>query len=85
MFADKKCRVGEMGIHRMSRVGETGVGEMGIGKTGVGEMGVGETGTNRENKGADQLRSNCEGDRRLCSRYTDSTLPLLLKFEIVSS
>ena len=31
----------------MPRVGETGVGEMGIGETGVGEMGVGETGTNQ--------------------------------------
>ena len=26
-----------------------------------------------ENKGADQLRSNCEADQRLCFRYTDST------------
>ena len=43
-----KCRVGETGIHLMSRVGETGVGEMGIGETGVGEMGVGETGLNRK-------------------------------------
>ena len=25
-----------------------------------------------ENKGADQLRSNCEADQRLCFRYTDS-------------
>ena len=32
-----------------------------------------------ENKGADQLRSNCEADQRLCFRYTDSTVPLLLK------
>ena len=31
----------------MSRVGETGVGEMGIGETGVGEMRVGETGPNQ--------------------------------------
>ena len=30
-----------------------------------------------ENKGADQLRSNCEADQRLCFRYTDSTIPLL--------
>ena len=29
-----------------------------------------------ENKGADQLRSNCEADQRLCFRYTDSTIPL---------
>ena len=33
-----------------------------------------------ENKGADQLRSNCEADQRLCFRYTDSTMPPLLKF-----
>ena len=46
-FADKKCRVGEMGIQLISRVGKTGVCEMGIGETGVGEMGVGETGPNR--------------------------------------
>ena len=31
-----------------------------------------------ENKGADQLRSNCEADQRLCFRYSDSTIPLLL-------
>ena len=28
-----------------------------------------------ENKGADQLRSNCEADQRLCFRYMDSTIP----------
>ena len=27
-----------------------------------------------ENKGTDQLRSNCEADQRLCFRYTDSTI-----------
>ena len=32
-----------------------------------------------ENKGADQLRSNCEGGQRLCFRYRDSTISLLLK------
>ena len=32
-----------------------------------------------KNKGADQLRSNCEADQRLCFRYTDSTIPLLSK------
>ena len=32
-----------------------------------------------ENKGADQLRSNCEADQHLCFRYSDSTIPLLLK------
>ena len=37
-----------------------------------------------ENKGADQLRSNCEADQRLCFRYMDSAIPLLLKFEISS-
>ena len=36
-----------------------------------------------ENKGADQLRSNCEADQRLCFRYTDSTNPFLLKSGIV--
>ena len=37
-----------------------------------------------ENKHADQLRSNCEADQRLCFRYSDSTIPLLLKSEISS-
>ena len=39
-----------------------------------------------ENKDADQLHSilNCKADQRLCFRYTDSTLPLLLKSEILS-
>ena len=37
-----------------------------------------------ENKGADQLRSNREADQRLCFRYSDSTIPLLLKSEISS-
>ena len=37
-----------------------------------------------ENKGADQLRGNREADQRLCFRYTDSTIPLLLKSEISS-
>ena len=35
-----------------------------------------------ENKGADQLRSNCEADQRLCFRYLDRTDPFLLKSEI---
>ena len=35
-----------------------------------------------ENKGADQLSSNCEADQRLRFRYSDSTIPLLLKSEI---
>ena len=35
-----------------------------------------------ENKGADQLRSNCEADQRLCFRYMDSTIPLLSKSKI---
>ena len=38
-----------------------------------------------ENKGADQLRSNCEADQRLCFRYSDITVPLLLKSEIQDS
>ena len=37
-----------------------------------------------ENKGADQLRSNCEADQRLCFRYMDSAISLLLKTEISS-
>ena len=32
-----------------------------------------------ENKDADQLRSNCEADQRLCFRYTDNTISFLLK------
>ena len=35
-----------------------------------------------ENKGADQLRGNRETDQRLCFRYTDSTIPVLPKYEI---
>ena len=35
-----------------------------------------------ENKDADQLHGNCEADQRLCFRYSDSTIPLLLKYEI---
>ena len=35
-----------------------------------------------ENKAADQLRGNHEADQRLCFRYSDSTIPLLLKSEI---
>ena len=34
-----------------------------------------------ENKDADQLRSNCEADQRLCFRHSDSTIPFLLKTE----
>ena len=37
-----------------------------------------------ENKGADQLRSNCEADQRLCFHYTESTIPLLSKSKISS-
>ena len=37
-----------------------------------------------ENKGADQLRSNCEADQRLCFRNTDSTIPLHSKSKIYS-
>ena len=32
-----------------------------------------------ENKDADQLRGNRKADQRLCFRYSDSTIPLLLK------
>ena len=37
-----------------------------------------------ENKDADQLRGNREADQGLCFRYTDSTIPLLLKSKISS-
>ena len=37
-----------------------------------------------ENKDADQLRGNQEADQCLCFRYSDSTIPLLLKSEISS-
>ena len=37
-----------------------------------------------ENKDADQLRSSCAADQRLCFPYTDSIIPLLPKFEISS-
>ena len=37
-----------------------------------------------KNKGTDQLRGNPEADQRLCFRYTDSTIPFLLKFKISS-
>ena len=37
-----------------------------------------------ENKGADQLRSDCEADQRLCFRYSDSTISLLPKSKILS-
>ena len=38
-----------------------------------------------ENKGADQLRSNCQADQRLCFRFSDSTISLLSKSEISST
>ena len=37
-----------------------------------------------ENKGADQLRSNCKADQRLCFCYLDSSIPLLL-IAVISS
>ena len=37
-----------------------------------------------ENKDADRLRGNREANQRLCFRYSDSTIPLLLKSEISS-
>ena len=30
-----------------------------------------------ENKGADQLHSDCQADQHLCFRYMDSRIPLL--------
>ena len=36
-----------------------------------------------ENKDADQLQGNREADQRLCFSYTDSTIPLLPKSEIL--
>ena len=37
-----------------------------------------------ENKGADQLCGNREADQRLCFRYSDSIIPLLLNSKISS-
>ena len=37
-----------------------------------------------KNKDADQLRGNREADQRLCFRYTDSTITLLSKYELLS-
>ena len=36
----------------------------------------------RQNKDAYQMCNNCAADQRLCFRYTDSTVPLLLKSKI---
>ena len=36
-----------------------------------------------ENKGADQLRGNCEADQRLCFRYSESTMLDLVENHIV--
>ena len=38
-----------------------------------------------ENKGADQLRSNCEADQRLCFRYSDRKKNPLLSDSKISS
>ena len=38
-----------------------------------------------ENKGADQLLSNCEADQRLCSRHTDSKSLFFLNPEFQAS
>ena len=38
-----------------------------------------------ENKGTDQLYSNCIADQHLCIRYSDSTIPILLKSKISRS
>ena len=37
-----------------------------------------------QNKGTDQLRSNCAADQHLCFRYIDSSIPLLPKSKISS-
>ena len=37
-----------------------------------------------ENKDADQLRSKCAANQRLCFRYMESTIPLLSKSKISS-
>ena len=37
-----------------------------------------------ENKDADQLRGDRQADQRLCFRYMESTITLLLKSEISS-
>ena len=37
-----------------------------------------------ENKGADQLCSNCTADQPLCFRYKDSTITILSKSDISS-
>ena len=37
-----------------------------------------------KNKGADQLQSNFAADQRLCFRFIDSTIPVLLKPKISS-
>ena len=37
-----------------------------------------------ENKGTNQLHSNCEADQRLCFCYTDSKIPPLLMAKISS-
>ena len=37
-----------------------------------------------KNKGADQLRGSRKADQRLCFRYSDSTVPFILKSEISS-
>ena len=38
-----------------------------------------------EKKDLDQLRGNREADQRLCFRYTDSTIPLLLNLKFQAS
>ena len=37
-----------------------------------------------ESKSADQMSSKCIADQHLCFRYTESVIPLLLKFKISS-
>ena len=38
-----------------------------------------------ENKGADQLRSNCEADQRLCFCYSDTTVLFYLNLKFQAS
>ena len=38
-----------------------------------------------KNKGADQLRSNCEADQHLCFCCTDTTIPPLLIHKLLRS
>ena len=64
-----------MGIVKIFRIGETGVGEMGqiIGETGVGEMGVGEMGVilidDIERKNALHFRCHHIGNNTMVNQW----------------